>query len=683
MRNARLLILLPLSLSLAGCPVDGLLSLSDGECDEALQLDGKGGLIFPAGASAISAPVDVDEDRGALSDLYNDLDTTTDEFYTKLPCEPSIGGVAPADELEPQDESDADAYVASYEASKGAAIAAALLAAPPPAVAELAAWSDRGCYVRSPGLDLPTPEPCDSPLFLHSSQPFEGRDIIYVHGLATDHLRDRAQNPAAAGAPAHPAHKLWPEDATAFTTVGGYFRTYAENYWHDHIVEHLSMGWQWTAADAAPVYTPKHNRYLLIAWSSNQTIEFAQHALLVQIQDAVTNDANVVTPAGYPSNQLRPFCANGCVILSHSTGSPIVSTAMSLAAAGHFGPGGKQIPGRIVLHASLAGAIAGSRLASVVMAITQGGGPGSAPPGPVVSTLLCPILDALLGAADACSIDTAFVATSIMRDLMPDVAQGVWGPILAASPVPTVTSAGGHPTGSYGATGSFLPGLDDGVVSMNSACGNPNPVDPGVTPPSGLTVSSRGKAFDFSENAGRLLRATKIFFGQRNLKVSAADDYLAATCTPHLSPTGMVMPVANLWSGTSRDARARFPNHYSFVQSLGEHAYDGAGAAGNPWPSAGGNPASTLRQYSYFGTSNIEESNAVIDSSIYTRTIDGNGTRLAKPVGAREVVRGRKVGFKLFGKWRTRWIWKRTYHLLDKWQEKQSSHYVYEFVGRR
>ena len=29
-----------------------------------------------------------------------------------------------------------------------------------------------------------------------------------------------------------------------------------------------------------------------------------------------------------------------------------------------------------------------------------------------------------------------------------------------------------------------------------------------------------------------------------------------------------------------------------------------------------------------------------------------------------------------------RWIWKRTYHLADKWESKQSSHYAYEYVAR-
>ena len=80
---------------------------------------------------------------------------------------------------------------------------------------------------------------------------------------------------------------------------------------------------------------------------------------------------------------------------------------------------------------------------------------------------------------------------------MPLVAQNVWGPAISNSPVTTLTVAGGHVLGDFhGLTGYFLPGLDDGVVSMNSACGNPSKVLPGITPPSGISVIHPILAFD-------------------------------------------------------------------------------------------------------------------------------------------------------------------------------------------
>src|SRR5438874_3383891 len=153
-------------------------------------------------------------------------------------------------------------------------------------------------------------------------QPVEGRDIIYVHGLAVTHLKDKLLNPPPSR---HPANKVWPQDASEFLDAGKYFRTYAEAYWRDHIRENLfdptqpsnpNAGWQWTAADSAPRYFPKANRFMVVAWSSNQTLEYAQHAFLTQLYLAITTNKNVVTPPTYPSSFERPFCPTGCIVIS-------------------------------------------------------------------------------------------------------------------------------------------------------------------------------------------------------------------------------------------------------------------------------------------------------------------------------------------------------------------------------
>jgi hypothetical protein len=530
--------------------------------------------------------------------------------------------------------------------------------------------------------------PCDSDRFLRSGQPFEGRDIIYVHGLATQQLKDWIGNSAS------PAHQLWPQDAPAFLDSNGYFREYAEGYWRDHIRENLFdpvnpkspiAGWQWTAADSAPRYNPKSNRYLAVAWSSNQTIEYAQHALLAQIQLAIASNKNVVTPPTYSSTHVRPFCSNGCIIISHSTGQLITGTAIALADKGSFGPGGKQIARQIRAQVSLEGAISGSRLASVGMAIGLKTG--------TVPHMLCDVFDDLLSTTDICNSDTSFVANSILRDLMPIVAQVVWGPVLDRSPVPTVTVAGGHPTGNFFGLTKFLlpfllPGLDDGVASMNSACGNPNPVFPGVLAPSGATVTSLLKAFEMTKSPDLHNRAINNFRSHKNLVAGARPGgfrYLAGACTPYLSPTSMVMPIASALGGTQWDSRKRYRNYFSFLQGSIDHSYDGGTDEKNKWPSATGGAASATRHYLQpLGVGpNVEESSAVTNRAIFMRYADG--TYLVHPSFAKmhEIVRGKRVTFKLFGKKRAIWIWKRTYHLLDKWELKQSSHYVYEFVGRR
>jgi len=639
--------------------------------------------VFPTGATEIEEPIDVDEDRGPISALYPS-DTTTDGFYP-LPCEPSIGGITPPPDEEPsKDDLAAEEYLNKFETTEGAKIAQQLKLNPMLPVSQLVPFSMGDCFLITPQGKGREPMrrkvPCDSSLFLRSGQPFEGRDIIYVHGLATEQLKKWILNDTA-------AHKLWPQDASEFLDSNGYFRHYAENYWRDHIHEHLfdpddpansNAGWQWTASDPTPRYNPKSNRYLLVAWSSNQTIEYAQHALLKQIQLAIATNKNVVTPPSYPSTQVRPFCSNGCIIISHSTGSLITSSAMALAKLGFFGTGGKQIPNYIRAHVSFEGAISGSRIASVGMAIGLHLSP--------LPHTLCLIFDNLLDMTDTCIGDTSFVAHSILRDLTPVVAQGVWGPILALSPVPTLTVAGGHPTGNFfGLTKILLPGLDDGVVSMNSACGNSNLVYPHVLAPSGVIVTSNIKAFDMSKDAGMLLRAVKNFISHKDLTGGATPGarFLAGACTPYLSPTGMVMPVAFALGGTPWDARKRYANHFSFIQGSLDHAYDGGTSPHNKWPSAGGNPASTTRHYLQYLGPNVEESSAVTNKGIYKQFADG--TYLVHPSFANmhEIVRGRSITFRFLKKKRTIWIWKRTYHLLDKWQEKQSSHYVYEFVGRR
>lgn len=679
-------------------------------CDQAAQLDKDGNVIFPPEATETELPVNVDEDLGSIAALYPGLNTTTDAFYPNLLCEPSIGGVLPVEVPPTQDELNAEEYLTRFDATKGAEILEQLRSNPNPAISLLDSFRIGDCFVRtegtaaSPGTRRQVP--CDDPVFLDSTMPFEGRDIIYVHGLETKHLFDRIKDPTG------PASKVWPQDAAEFLNAGGYFRTVAEDYWRPHIIEHLSSpsssgpwpysGWQWLPADTNPVYVPKANRYLLVAWSSNQTIEYAQHTLLTQIQLAMTTNKNVVTPANYPALHVRPFCANGCIIIGHSTGPLITSSAMGLAQAGFFGPGGEEIPRNIVAHVSFDGAISGSRIATIGMAVALG---VSQPP-----SMLCTLVEALFGTGQACIGDLSFVANSILRDLIPVVSQGVWGSAVDNSPVPTVTFAGGHPVGNQalGLTQMFLPGVDDGVVTMNSACGNPNPVFPLIAPPSGLTVTSLLKAFEFSEWGPRFARGASIFISQKNLKaIPPGSNYLAAACTPYLSASGMIMPVENDWSGSAFSARNRYRNHYSFIQSLSEHSYDGGGSPlPSLWPSYVAGSASVLRQYAPFvalGVSteysgiNVEESRAVTDASIYTRMLDANGTHLVKPLDMREIRRGRKVGFNMpfnlgncvkqghgFLKWYChKWIWKRTYHLADKWEQKQSSHYAYEYVGRR
>ena len=718
MKMIKLTLVMLLIVALSGCgggKGDAAIAASAQGCDGVAVLNKEGQVVLPAEATDIEAPINVDDDLGSLAALYPGLDTTTDAFYANLPCEPSIGGTLPEDKLVLEDEDASEEFINRFEVDGGRAILDQLLANPKPAISPVTPVATGDCFIRAEGSAAGpgklTPVKCDDPAFLNSAMPFEGRDIIYVHGLDVKPIKDLIFAASSL------ASKKWPTDSGEFLNAGGYFRTNAEKYWQPHITEHLSStnpiavaagtsGWQWTPSDlGGPIYVPKPNRYLIVAWSSTQTIEYAQHALLTQIQLAMTTNLNVVTPPTYPAQYVKPFCANGCIIVGHSTGPLITSSAMGLASAGLYGPGGEEIPRHIVAHVSFDGAISGSRISSLFFAAASALSPSTVP------SMLCSIIASMTGGS-SCFLDLSVVQNSILRDLIPAVSQGVWGHAVDSSPVPTVTFAGGHPIGNQGLFRLFLPGVDDGVVTMNSACGNPNPVYPLVTAPSGMNVTSLLKAFDYSEDTIRFERGAGILIAQKNLKaIPPGFFYLAGACTPYLSAAGMVMPVLNPRDGGVYDARNRYRNHYSFMQSVAEHSYDGGNSTPNEWPSQFGFPATNAREYvpylsqtdgapfsspAFIWGINREESRAVTDPSIYTRMIDVNGTRLAKHLDMHEFQRGRKIRFKLPWNiggctktssqtlWRCQtWVWKRTYHLAVKWEQKQSSHYAYEYVGRR
>ncbi len=685
---------------------------SDPNCDQGIDMTagGPGQLptpIFPNGTSDVQPVEDVDQDNGLISLLYPGLDTTTDEFYPDLPCDPSIGGDPPPTVPAPTaDETEAEDFLADYEDNYGKTLVTNLTLNPLPAVGQIPNLPpNTGCTITTtqmsfikgaPPTQVTTNVECDDPGFLQSGQPFEGRDIIYVHGLAFEHLTARIS--ALANGYDHGSLRNWPADSSEFLNASTYYRNFAEDYWAPHIQEHLfdpvnpanpNGGWQWTSSDSSPVYIPKSNRYLIVAWSSNQTLEYAMHAFLDQVQRAIAYNTNVITPPTSPMSpsftgspaMVRPFCSNGCIVITHSTAGLIVPAALSLANTGFYGTGGQQIVNKIRVHVSLAGAQSGSRLATVALAAANAVSVAMAVP-----SLICQALNDLLNLPNATAFPLAFVNNSILRDLIPAVSQGVWGPVVEASPVKTVAIPGSHPTGTYVATGMLLPGLDDGVVTMNSACGNPLNVQPGLLAPSGFIPTSQIKAF----NMGLPFpRAAKLWYNAHNRLALTPVGYLAGPCTPYLDATGMVMPVLLSMSGSPLyDSRKRYNNHFSFVQSGAEHSYNGSnggsGNSSNPFPSTQSAPAGNIREYrTYIGVASQEETSAVTNAAIYQQFADGS--YLVHPsfgYQTREIVRGRKIAFKIFGNWVSRWIWKRTYHVLDKWEHKQSANFAYEFVSR-
>ncbi len=642
------------------------------DCPEPAKLGTAGNVAIPPGATDVEGPSDVDEDLGQVATLYPDVDTSTDAMYP-LPCDPSIGGELPpeAEDEETDEELAIDEQVDAFEKD---GLPDLLDALEPIELPKLPHANKPVCYYKG------EPKPCDSPLFLRDDQPFAGRDIILLHGFSLSHIEDNAAGNVG-------AHQKWPDDPQAFEP-GGYFYQKAWNYWIPHAREHLwdisnpnntTAGYQWLASQSSPSYVPKNNRILIVPWATTQRMEYAQHVFLTHAIRAMNTGQNVLTPPNYPTTIQMPFCANGCIVISHSTGGEIMTSAMGRLQAGDYGDDQIPLTKRFRGHIAYSSALRGSQLASAaILASTLTN----------ITDPLCGLVSDAFGGNGLCGWGVARALSSILVDLSPPYAHAHWMPVIEQSPVITLTVSGAHTVGNYHWSGLgtklLLPGVDDGVVTMNSSCGNPHLVLKHITPPSGFTVTSLIKAYDMGQP---LLRGIGLFRDQRRLKAPApAFRYMSAMCVPWLSAAGMVMPISYDFAGTPLDAHRRLHNIYSFVQGAIDHSNTGGTDDNNPYPSSFGGAASEPRLYrnDLFGNREREESSAVTSSDVYIPGADG--VYPVHPTFALEThehQRGRKIKFKFFGKTYTWWIWRRTYHLLNHWEHKAAPHFVYQYAFRR
>lgn len=145
------------------------------------------------------------------------------------------------------------------------------------------------------------------------------------------------------------------------------------------------------------------------------------------------------------------FCNNGCVLVTHSTGDLV--TRYMLDQQDVWTEAAGLQPLNILAVFDFAGAGGGSELADLALDVA-----GSS------SWLTAPIraaVNAWLG----------FTVTpeklGVLRDLRPAVARQT---AMAPNSVPRLRFVGGG-SEYLGATGGFLPGTDDGVVSLHSSCG--------------------------------------------------------------------------------------------------------------------------------------------------------------------------------------------------------------------
>ncbi|MCA1618267.1 MAG: hypothetical protein LC795_02925 [Acidobacteria bacterium] len=335
---------------------------------------------------------------------------------------------------------------------------------------------------------------------------------------------------------------------------------------------------------------------------------------------------------------------------------------------GHVG----YIADRARAHVALHGAISGSHLATAMVAASQV---------PGLKQLASLIVNKMQCQSSYANL-APHVNGSILLDLIPQMAQAPspvgWRDHVNSVPVPVLTVAGGHPGGTAEWTPLFKQGLhkglDDGVLTMDSQCGNPNLAH---TWPSRTTaifpLIYKPRLFDLGI---AFPRGVGYFVDETFLTPSQT---FAAGCIPFVTPNGMLTPKA-LILNQSVSPLNRYNNHYSFIQTASGHYAGPRGLQSDPY-GTGANYAPPNYNYEpTLGTPNSEEVRALTSSFPYTSGLVSAGMKNI----VQEHVRGRKVTFtiKLFGKkWtRTWWIWKRTYHLLDGFETKTECDYVYDYV---
>lgn len=536
------------------------------------------------------------------------------------------------------------------------------------------------------------------------NKPFSGRDIIYVHGFRPDHVYQNIVKSdrtgylgAVAGAtgfldPAALDDALtqkWPEAEEEFFE-GGFYHREAKDYFYPHIQHFLG-----------DTLEPS-NRFLVIAYNSSQRLIDNVHSVYTQISRAMNEGVGVVAPENDPRG--AECFGWDYVIVTHSTGALVMDAAMSLA--GLSGADGniqqafgdvQYIARRAKTQISLHGAIAGSELAGLaviganVAAVTATAGDVGVDVQIAVDNSIDSgmqmVVDALTGMNTAgttnntdafeafmdAATDSAVVIAqntvnvvnnSILVDLTPVVAKLLWGPFLNQTTVPVLTVAGGHP-GSIDhslATKWVLPGLDDGVVNVNSQSGSPSL----LYPDSYAYLPPGSRIYDM----GIAVQRAATWFAEQYRSPALA----AYGSFPFLAPDGMVQPVA-----IAPSPSPRYSNHFPFIQSTAEHNHP---------------MAPTGPYFSTFGAANTEESLVAENNFMFS-------SGLVNPAilpSMRQRVRGQDLiltfsfTYPVFSfpppgfNWQTISfsatvpLWRRSYRQLsDGWKETD---YVYRFVLR-
>jgi len=554
------------------------------------------------------------------------------------------------------------------------------------------------------GADDPVPLSCNCPYGVCDfqedlSKPFGGRDIVYVHGLNLDHIFLPFNSPPY-------FTETWPTDKEAFYT--GYFKGRAYSTWKEHIQRELG-----------DLITPSNN-YLVAAYPCGQRLEVGINAVVTQIKDAIETGRGVVW--SNPNPECRQTFGKEIVIVSHSTGGLLTSTLLGLGemsdptsasydsnvlnSQGNF----KNITDRVKAHISFNGALSGSPLARAALLLSNShvGSVAAAfedmagdairkadqemcdwhfspdNPGNYLSCndpsapycdfnfSFCPNIGGALNILGA--LNPTWANNTVLMDLEPIVANKWGNATYGNATCKTVTAAStfsGIPQNSTATEALIskfiIEGLDDGVLMMDCQCARKK-IFP-FTKPSKFLVRPNLVARNFDMGNPAFLKAANLYAEMKTPVPILASPFAGNSCTSGKTTTGMLT-----WL-LAQDNHPRWPNHFSFIQGAGYHyeAWD-----------LGGNGADYYN--SWFGNATTYEESLGITNSAIHNNVSGTITPLVHSDIRNEeieLVRKKTIGFNLFGRYFEIPIWKRTYHLLDNYQNEDMVSYVYDYVLKR
>ena len=583
-------------------------------------LGGSGCSNLPDGASDIVVGPEEDVVDGPVDVLYPGVDTSTDDWYVDNPmlfaC-PSIGGGAPP-RNDPTIAGVPDPAAVNAQVEKLAAQLPGFLhfSGPFPQMVPDNYVYPEDMLKKTSCEDKSNPEGFFSNHYRFctalDSSPFHGKDIIYVHGFVLGVI---------AGVLEGHGYPTWPDDPADFAP-GGYWRNAAEFcYWDEQSLTICGPPGSSSGLRSHIANFLRHrngiprnakNRYIIVGWSTAQGLETDANAVLNQIAKAMVSGDGVKLVDPADPRGVVGFCVAGCIVISHSTGAPLTDIAMSFAADPVYrqqqgtGPIG-FIPKHVKVHAALAGAISGSQLATSAMVLAFG---------LTNDPVICGVAGMLLLQHTGICDSYYLLQDSVLWDLVPQVMQVNWSSRINDTPVPVLTLAGAGDHRLWPLKFYFQRGFDDGVVTMDSACGRTVPIwewpSGFYSIPLGFNLADprlydRGMRFSLSFPPDPVLPQVEYFLEQNYEYIFSFPPFdltprAAGGCAPSKAPWGMIEPIFPYVSSTLFfNPRSYYHNHYSFVQTSEGHGdiFERTDAA--RW-----------------------DTRAVLDKSIYTTNPGGN-----------------------------------------------------------